>query len=219
MLAQIRMRIRSHCFSRTTLFLIIVSVAVLSSCRKPSPAKEEHTEIGIASWYGEPFNGRLTANGETYDMEKMTAAHRTLAFGTVLQVEDLENGKTTQVRVNDRGPFVKNRIIDLSHAAAQSISMPGVANVRLRVISSPPTRGIEAFAVQVGVFTQRADADKLRDRLQGEYGKADLVFRDRYKTWSVLVGAEPTPEGANALAEKLEKEAGPAFVVLNDVTP
>ncbi len=89
------------------------------------PARIGDTETGIASWYGEPYNGRRSASGEIYDMEQLTAAHRTLAFGTWLEVNDLDNGKQVEVRITDRGPFVKGRIIDLSLAAARKIDMVG----------------------------------------------------------------------------------------------
>jgi rare lipoprotein A len=197
-------------------FIVVAVFLTLTGCTKRAPRTDDQVQTGVASWYGHPFDGRLTASGETYDMEKMTAAHRTFPFGTVLRVESLANGSTTEVRINDRGPFVQGRIIDLSHAAAQAISMPGVANVRLQVISVPPLRGAELFAVQVGAFSQRLEAEKLRAQLEGKYGTAKLVFRDRDQTWSVLVGLEPTIESANTLALQLGKEAGPAFVVLVD---
>src|SRR5437868_8578903 len=118
---------------RWKMILLTAILIASTGCKKT----EDQTQTGVASWYGHPFDGRLTANGEIYDMEKMTAAHRTFPFGTVLQVENLANGKTAEVRINDRGPFVQDRIIDLSHAAAQAVSMPGIANVRLHVISRP----------------------------------------------------------------------------------
>jgi len=191
----------------------------LTGCTQKSAKQEAQAQIGVASWYGHPFDGRLTASGDVYDMEKMTAAHRTFPFGTVLRVVNLGNSKTTEVRINDRGPFVKDRIIDLSHAAAQAISMPGIANVQLQVISTPPTRGAELFAVQVGAFPQRAEAAKLQAELAGKYGTANLVFRQGDQTWRVLVGMEPTEEAANKLAEQLEKETRPAYVVLLDSEP
>ena len=97
------------------------------------------TETGIASWYGHPYHGRRSASGEIYDMEQFTAAHRTLPFGTWVEVTDLQNQKTVEVRINDRGPFVDGRIIDLSLAAARSIDMvgPGIARVQLKVIAPP----------------------------------------------------------------------------------
>ena len=83
------------------------------------------TETGIASWYGPGFHGKHTASGEVYDMEDMTAAHKRLPFGTVVRVDNLDNGRATEVRINDRGPFVHDRVIDLSRAAAREIEMLG----------------------------------------------------------------------------------------------
>ena len=101
-------------------------------------------EEGIASWYGHPYHGRRAASGEIYNMYDMTAAHRTLPFGTQVRVHDLENGRDVTVRINDRGPFVEGRIIDLSYAAAQAMGMPGLARVRLEILglgaTSEPAR-------------------------------------------------------------------------------
>ena len=117
---------------------------------------------GIASWYGDPFHGERTSNGEVYDMHSMTAAHRTLPFQTVVRVHNLDNGKKVQIRVNDRGPFVKGRIIDLSRAAAREIDMvgPGTAKVRLEILRIEAV--IESLAIQVGSFTQKSRADALK---------------------------------------------------------
>jgi len=205
-------------FNMTSSFLCLVLAPAicLTGCTNKSGVSPGAVQVGIASWYGHPFHGRPTASGEIYDMEKMTAAHRTFALGTVAHVENLTNKQTVQVRINDRGPFVNDRIIDLSHAAAQAISMPGIANVRLKVISTPPTRAAEMFAVQVGAFSQRSEAEHLRAQMERKYGTAKLVFRDRDQTWRVLVGLQPTLESANTVAMQLDKEAGPAYVVLID---
>lgn len=206
-------------FSRNVAWSVIAIGLMLSSCTKkptPTPAGTSAEEAGVASWYGHPFDGRLTANGEIYDMEKMTAAHRTLPFGTVLRVHNQTNSQTTEVRINDRGPFVQGRIIDLSHAAAQAITMPSVAIVRLEIISMPRTRAPDVFAVQIGSFPQRAGAAQLQKQMEAKYGSARLVFRDGDQTWRVLVGTLPSMESANALAQELDKENGPAFVVLLD---
>jgi len=94
--------------------------------------------------------------------------------------------------------------------------MPGIANVRLQVISSPPTRASDLFAVQIQPFAQRAQAEQVREQMERKYGTARVVLRQGDQTWRVLVGLEPTLESANALAQQLDKEAGPAFVVLVD---
>lgn len=103
------------------------------------PASGRVIERGVASWYGGEFHGRSTANGERYDMHRLTAAHKTLPFGTVVEVRNLDNGRSVRVRINDRGPFVRGRIIDLSYAAAREIEMigPGTARVELVLVSRP----------------------------------------------------------------------------------
>jgi len=103
------------------------------------PARIGETETGIASWYGVPYNGRRSANGEIYDMEKLTAAHRTLPFDTWVEVTNLTNNKHVEVRITDRGPFVNGRIIDLSLGAAREIDLvtAGIIRVRIKVIRKP----------------------------------------------------------------------------------
>ena len=124
---------------------LIFSFSIATGCAKKTsahvpasvkPAAIGETETGIASWYGVPYDGRRSANGEVYDMEKLTAAHRTLPFDTWVEVTNLENKKHIDVRITDRGPFVKGRIIDLSLAAAREIDMvtAGIVKVRIKVI-------------------------------------------------------------------------------------
>lgn len=98
-----------------------------------------YDQVGIASWYGEPFHGRRTSSGEIYDMHKLTAAHLTLPLGTIVLVTDLETGKSVIVRINDCGPYVEGRIIDLSFAAAEKLGMvrKGLAKVGLKVLKYP----------------------------------------------------------------------------------
>jgi rare lipoprotein A len=102
----------------------------------PGESSTGWTEVGVASWYGQPFHGRATASGEIYDMEAPTGAHRTLPFGTRLRVENLENGRATTLTINDRGPFVKGRILDVSRRVAEELGMlgPGTARVRITVM-------------------------------------------------------------------------------------
>ena len=153
----------------------------------------EYVEEGVASWYGDPFNGRHTSNGEIYDMHQMTAAHRTLPFGAIVRVTNMRNGKQTEVRITDRGPFVANRVIDLSLSAAQAIEMvgPGTAPVRLELIGGPnPANGF--FGVQVGAFQSQENATEFSDTAgralrHGEHGAI------RWAEWNVLSCARGPP--------------------------
>ncbi len=167
-------------------------------------------------------------------MEAMTAAHRTLAFGTWLRVDNMDNGKRTEVRVTDRGPFVKNRILDLSRAAAREIDMlgPGSARVKLTVIRGAPSPQPKAstasqpaiapskdatFAVQVGAFADRSRADHLRRDLEVRFGSAAVRKRDgSAPLWRVIVGNEKTQSAADALASRLLSEFPNAAVVRLD---
>jgi rare lipoprotein A len=178
--------------------------------RATAPAKVGQTESGVASWYGHPYHGRAAANGEIYDMEKMTAAHRTLPFNTWVRVYDLDNDKTTEVRIIDRGPFVEGRIIDLSHAAAKQVEMigPGVARVRIEVISTPPDAVPGLFSIQVGAFRVKANAERLRTQMEQQYGTARLLERaEDPGIWRVLVGAESSEGSAAALRDRIRKDS------------
>jgi rare lipoprotein A len=193
------------------------------------------TERGIASWYGKPYDGRQAADGEIYDMEQLVAAHRTLPFQTMVRVHNLSNGKTVDVRIIDRGPFIANRIIDLSHAAARAIDLigPGVANVELTIIANVAATAPIAvstpaaivaddnaqFAVQVGVFRDRANADRMLQQMTTAYGVAKVIIRQGDPPlWRVLAGSEPSPDAAENLAVRIRQEQNlsAAFVVRLD---
>jgi rare lipoprotein A len=125
-------------------------------------------------------------------------------------VYDLDNNKTTEVRIIDRGPFIDGRIIDLSHAAAREIEMigPGVARVRIEVIRTPPNVTPALFAVQVGAFRNKGSAEGLRQRMADRYGSARLLQRpENPNIWRVLVGAEPTEEAAGQLAVRIRQDS------------
>ncbi|NOY70297.1 MAG: septal ring lytic transglycosylase RlpA family protein, partial [Deltaproteobacteria bacterium] len=137
---------------------------------------------GIASWYGPTFHGKKTANGEIYNMHAMTAAHKTLPLGTVVSVHNLKNGRKIVVRINDRGPFVRGRIIDLSNAAAKKIGMiaQGTAPVEIKALETISKNGLATrpapdldkgdFTVQVGAFADRMRAMRVKAALEKKYG-------------------------------------------------
>jgi rare lipoprotein A len=194
-----------------------------SPSRLPSPRpaiSPGYTEEGVASWYGIPFNGRPAADGEIYNMEALVAAHRLMPFNTWLRVTNLSNGKTVEVRVIDRGPFVEGRIIDLSKAAARQIDLigPGTARVRLEVISAPadiPTN--DFYAVQVAALSIYQNAERLRDEYARRFGTAQLTIKQgKTPLWRVLVGKEPSIDAARQLASVLAVEDKSVFVVRLD---
>jgi len=194
--------------------------------RAPAPpVPGAYVEQGIASWYGVPFHGRRAANGEVYDMNQPTAAHKTLPFGSIVRVHNLDNGRQTEVRITDRGPFVEGRIIDLSFTAARAVDMvgAGIARVRLELLSAGRVRGGAGnFTVQVGAFTERENAERLREQLMARY---DPVYIQDYDApngyfYRVRVGRVPTQQGAERLAAQLaSRERVHTFVVRLDETP
>ncbi len=171
------------------------------------------SERGIASWYGRDFHGKKTSNGETYDMYAMTAAHKTLPLGVYVRVKRLDNGREIVVRVNDRGPFVAGRIIDLSYAAAQQLGIAeiGTTTVLIEALGyregqgenvtyvAPQNYDSGTFAVQVGAFSSQENASLLARRMRQSYGKAvvtstmingRLLYRVRAGMFSSLDQAE-----------------------------
>ncbi len=226
---------------RIATLLVVVAAVIFAGCghhkyatRAPAPAPSapppavelqpvvpgQWMEEGVASWYGEPFDGRRTSNGEIYNMHQMTAAHRTLPFGSMVRVTNLDNGMQTEVRVNDRGPFVGNRVIDLSYSAAQAIRMvgPGTAHVRLEVVGGPnPQTGF--FAVQVGAFLSQDHAVRFQQQLSARYSPVSIVNYDSPNGlfYRVRVGRFPTESGAQQLASDLhETQQLTTFVVRLD---
>lgn len=161
--------------------LLVSSCGITSRVSKQEPSKppsgdfNNAIEQGVASWYGPNFHGKMTANGEIYDMDALTAAHRTLPFNTFVRVQNLDNNESVVVRVNDRGPFKDNRIIDLSRQAASEIEMigPGTANVQLYLVEGNPDQfqgkdlAVSTFTVQLGSYENRSAAQKVSNKIDG----------------------------------------------------
>jgi rare lipoprotein A len=199
-----------------------LALASLSACAVPagkvklppfSAPEGRAAQTGIASWYGPGFHGQATASGVIYNQYDLTAAHQTLPLGSRVVVTNLNNGKSVEVLINDRGPFAKGRIIDLSHAAAQSIELvgPGTAPVRIEVIEAPykipAIRASLDYTLQLGSFAQLENAQQMRDRLQQSFAEIAVVptqssngtyYRVQLGTYSNRAAAE---EKARQLAQ------------------
>ena len=200
---------------------------------QPLRDHQDFSQKGIASWYGKKFHGRLTSNGETYDMYAMTAAHKTLPLGVEVRVVNKRNGKSTVVRINDRGPFVAGRIIDLSYTAAKELDVveQGTAPVEIVALGYPHREGSKttystpldydagSFAVQVGAFSQSDNAKRLALQLKPSFGRTAVHFSDSdgRALYRVRVGDFRSLNVAEAAKEKLRSDRFPgAFVVAFD---
>lgn len=201
----------------------------------PLPSAHGFTQTGIASWYGHPFDGRKTASGEIYDMYGPTAAHKILPLGTMVLVRNLRNGKKTVVRINDRGPFVRGRIIDLSYEAARKLGMArrGTAPVKIvalegekeaqQAASNPhfhyPDFNTGDFTVQIGAFSHHSNAVALKKRMSRQYHPVEIVPYDKNGTtfYRVRVGRFTSLKMAEAEENQLVRRGFPnAFAVSRD---
>ena len=199
---------------------------------QPIPSADGFVEKGVASWYGKDFHGRKTSNGETYDMYAMTAAHKTLPMNVYLQVTNLDNGQSTVVRVNDRGPFVKSRIIDLSYTAAKELGVvgPGTAPVRIEALGyrdatqtgsaphyrQPASYDVGPFMVQVGAFTVKENADRLAEKLKSQYGRSAVAegWVNGQKFYRVRVGLYASMALADDALRQFETNGYPSSFIV-----
>lgn len=183
---------------------LLVAMLVVAGCGVHPPAAPVpgRPQLGVASWYGPGFHGHATTSGEIYDQQGLTAAHPNLPLGTRARVTNMENGRAVDVRINDRGPFVKDRAIDLSYAAARAIGVvgPGTAPVRIEVVERPPGDFTTVrYAVQVGAFSESGKANALRANLAPRYddvyispvrARAELFYRVRVGPYEERHAAE-----------------------------
>jgi len=202
------------------LVIILGTITLLFfHCAHMTSPPPENIQTGVASWYGPNFHGKTTSNKEIYDMHDLTAAHKSLPFGTYVVVTNLNNGKTVTVRINDRGPFVKGRIIDLSYAAAKAVDMvgSGTAPVKLEILTEiSPSKSSQKFSVQVGSFIQEDNAKALKKELQKDFQN---VYIARFKTanqeyYRVRIKAKDQ-DTAKEIAQRLIR-AGYSAIVLEE---
>jgi rare lipoprotein A len=210
-------------------FLLVLSSACSISrvaTRPVPPPLTPGGQSGIASWYGPGFDGNPTSSGEIYDQNAHTAAHPTLPLGTRVRVTSFDTGRSVDVRINDRGPFVGGRVIDLSYAAAREIDMigPGTAAVSVDPIDGVARPGAPAllpavlYAVQAGAFLDGSRADALRASLAGARGDAylSLLHTSDSIYYRVRLGPYPRREDALARVEELAQD-GVASVVVEEL--
>ena len=219
------------------LFTLLLALFLLTACTSKAPVKTETTpfpitpeagsqqklepgfyEQGIASWYGHPFHGCATASGETYDMHALTAAHKELPLGSRVLVTNLENNRQIEVLINDRGPFIKGRIIDLSLTGARRLEMEknGTAMVRLDITELPESISdspANPFAVQFGAFNSHTQALAFKKKLAQRNDKVfiDKIIRDGEPLYRVRLGWFPSKSAARSEARRLGQKKAHVF--------
>lgn len=212
----------------------IIGLVILTSCAS-TPQRSYEPEPGAryitASWYGEDFHGRPTSSGERYDMYGFTAAHKTMKFGTKLRVTNPDTDKSVEVIVNDRGPFIWGRDLDLSYGAAREIGLTekGVGRVRIeylgrdmryakRVPFEPSVSVASALTVQVGSFVEESNALRLKKGLEFEYSDVlvTTLFLNGKKYHRVRIGEFSTYDSAYAFARKLADEGYSTLIMAKD---
>ena len=199
---------------------------------QPLPDSKGFRQSGIASWYGEDFHGKKTSSGEIYNMYALTAAHKTLPLGTYVRVRNLENNRRVDLRINDRGPFVKDRIIDLSYMAAKEIDIVGSGTARVEIVAlatpvvsnggTPHYEPVDLYAgnftFQVGAFVNRENAERLTAKLGKTYKNAHIAVYDRGDQifYRVRVGSFTSLEQAAAQEEILVRDGYPDVFVVGE---
>lgn len=194
-------------------------IARTSTDRRSAGTDSRVLEAGIASWYGPDFHGKLTANGETYDMNALTAAHRTLPFNTVVTVVNQSNGREVTVRINDRGPYIDNRVIDLSRKAAQEVDMidSGTAPVQIffvkegdRPITDQNRASRETFTVQLASYERMEQAERRSREIEGS--RVERVQIGDRVIYRVYYGVYTSTTQARSGLRELERRGIEGFV-------
>ena len=221
---------RRICLNLRNILWPLVIAVLIGACTLP-PVSTWHRDTypawpeikqGIASWYGPGFHGRRTSSGEVYDQHAMTAAHRTLPLGTRVRVTRVDNGRSIEVRINDRGPFVDDRIIDLSYSAAKKLGMVRAGTTAARTVAKVVIRRIDGgalipvrYAAQVAAFRSPNRANSLRTKLAEDFPSAYVVpHRGHHRNiYQVRVGPFPTRGDARRQARKLADSGVRSLVV------
>ena len=195
----------------------VTSAADLAFVASHTPV---YSETGTSSWYGPPYNKRRGANGQIFDQDAMTAAHRTLPLNSLIRVTNVTTGQQAVLHVTDRGPFVQGRVLDLSLASAKALGvyLPGLATVRIDVFAVPAPIGSGGrWCVQIGAFKHEGDADKLRDHLSRKYQTANVIeFTGPTGHWVRIRPLKDDKDRAVEIARDLKPDEGDAYLVRLD---
>jgi rare lipoprotein A len=200
---------------RAVLAVTLILSAI--TCARLPYAPKRGVEVGVASWYGQEFHGRPTSSREVFNMNDMTAAHRTLPFGTHVMVTNLENDRSVVVRINDRGPFIRGRIIDLSYAAARVLGLigPGTARVRLENLGGFRETASESAVIwlQVGAFSVQENAFALKKRLEKTYQGVTVTPLETGNGIYYRVRVRADKNSADALVSRLTGDGFPVILI------
>ena len=196
--------------------------ATITKPTQPTSPGEKpiYTELGLASWYGAPYHNHRGSNGEVYDMNAMTAAHRTMPLNSVVRVTNVKTGRSAVVRITDRGPFIGERIIDLSAAAAKAVDVwgPGTAWVRLELLGTPvPLNAGGKWAVQIGAFDSREAALQMKQSVIDRYHPANVLeFAGPTGEWVRIRVQNDSRELAEEISRSVTSPEGGVFLVRLD---
>jgi len=219
------------CRTLRTILVSCSALFLLSACVTPLKQRQYrigYREIGLASWYGKDFHGRPTASGEIYNMFDVTAAHKSVPLGTLLRVTDIDTGKSVKVKVNDRGPFVRNRILDLSYGAAKALGIvgTGLANIELKVIGRAPiflpgTAEEKLFFVQLGSYQVKENALRMKEKAARYYEDVSVKAHQTTngRLYRVRIGPYATEEAARLTVGKLQESRSLSLKVTPIVIP
>ena len=200
--------------------LVLLTTFLISACSLPAykeTHEEGYIERGLASWYGHDFHGRPTSSREIYDMNALTAAHKLLPLGSVARVTNMQNGNSVTVKINDRGPFVEGRIIDMSYGAAMAIDMvdAGVVPVEIAILK---WGRFTDYTVQVGSFVVEENALRLKRQLEKKYENVYIVpyLTNDLKFFRVRVGATKDVQSAESLMVELANDGLVTYITRKD---
>jgi len=196
-----------------------VALAAPAHSHAPAPVLNQiYRETGVAAWYGKELHGKKTASGEIFDMYGISAAHRTLPLGTMIRVTNLDNLKSIKVRINDRGPLIKSRMLDLSYGAAKELGFVTQGTTRVKIDTVDTVRDLSPYTVQAATYAEEVNAKTLRYRLSKKFEVVTIVPVETNiaRFYCVRVGSYASEERAELVANKLTLEGLEPIILRKD---